>query len=250
MSSPFDFSSQHAIITGAAGGIASETVRLFVEGGAVLTLADLTLESLERTVERLEIPRDRVHLVEYDAGSYESNNALVASAVARFGAIDHVIPCAGIYRDMLATDMTKDAWLQTIDINLNGVFWLLRAAIPEMRDGGSIVTISSIAAHRGSTTHSHYAATKAGLEGLGRSLVLELGSRGIRVNSVAPGIIATPMTSGLIASRNDELLRQNPLGRHGSPDEIASVIAFLASDAASFINGETLHVNGGTFMSA
>lgn len=244
----FDFSDRTIVITGGAGAIGAETAKIFAAGGAAVVLADLSLTDLERTAERLALDPDRTLLFEYEAASYDSNRRLVAAALNRFGSIDHLVPCAGIYRDVLVEDMTPEQWQQTISVNLDGSYWLIHAAWPSLSDGASIVTVASVAAYRGSALHAHYAASKGGVLGLTRSLALEGGARGLRVNAVAPGIIETPMTSGLLRRRGEELIEQTPLGRNGTPTEVASAIAFLASDAASFISGETIHVNGGLYI--
>lgn len=250
MAYSFDFTGQTLVVTGAAGGIGSETARIFAEGGANVVLADVRMSRLEETASRLNLNPERYLAFEYEAGSFESNRALVAVTVERFGSIEHLVPCAGIYRDQLVDGMTPEQWRETLSINLDGVFWLIRAAWDAMSEGSSIVNVASISAYRGSALHAHYVAAKAGILGLTRSLVLELGDRRIRVNAVAPGIIDTPMTSGLLARRGDELVAQTPLGRNGTPAEVASVIAFLGSDAASFVNGDTIHINGGLYLSA
>lgn len=248
MSFSFGFNDQTLVITGAAGGIGSETVRVFAAGGANVVLADISLERLEDTARRLGLQEDKYLLVEYDASSRDSAESLVSQAVEKFGSIDHLVPCAGIYRDRLVEDMTPEEWNETLRINLDGVYWVTRAAIPHLSPGASIVNVSSVSAYRGSALHAHYSAAKAGVLGLARSLVLELGARKIRVNSVSPGIIDTPMTQGLLKRRGEELIAMTPLGRNGKPEETASVIAFLSSSAASFVNGENIHINGGQYF--
>ena len=144
--------------------------------------------------------------------------------------------------------MTDAQWRQTLAVSLDGVFHACRAAMPLLRDGGSIVNIASMAGHRGSVRHAHYAACKAAVLGFTRSLVHELSPRGVRANCVSPGIIATPMTEAVMAQNGPTLIANTPMRRFGTPEEVASVIAFLASPAAAFVTGETIHINGGLYM--
>jgi 3-oxoacyl-[acyl-carrier protein] reductase len=154
---------------------------------------------------------------------------------------------AGLYPEGGLAAMSESEWRRAIDVNLNGVFLTCRSAARHLRDNSAVVMVSSIAAHRGSAMHAHYAAAKGGVLSLMRSLALELAPR-TRVNAVSPGIIESEMTRTLVAARGEQLVAQTPLGRLGRPGEVASVIAFLCSDAASFITGETIHVNGGLYV--
>jgi 3-oxoacyl-[acyl-carrier protein] reductase len=175
----------------------------------------------------------------------------VDSAIARcekqFGGIDFVVPAAGLFLERPFTMMSDEEWRNTIDINLNGVYLTCRRTVPLLRNNSAIVMITSLAAHRGSYHHAHYASSKGGLLGLSRSLALELGPK-TRVNAVSPGVIVTPMTDELVETRGAHFLDETPLGRFGQPEEVASVVAFLCSDASSFVTGETIHVNGGLYM--
>ena len=144
--------------------------------------------------------------------------------------------------------MTDEKWAETIGINLDGVFYTCRAAVPKLRDGGAVVNIASMAGHRGSYQHAHYAAAKGGVLTFSRSLMHELAPRGIRVNCVSPGLIDTPLIQPLLAVQGDTLLKATPLKRLGTTEEVAKAIAFLCSDWASFVNGETLHINGGLYV--
>ncbi|MEB4613905.1 SDR family NAD(P)-dependent oxidoreductase, partial [Leucobacter sp. M11] len=172
---------------------------------------------------------------------------LVTLAATDFGGLDFLLPVAGVYPAGPVATTDDDTWRLVQDVNLESVFRLVREAIPALHRGGAIVTFASIAAHRGSREHAAYAASKAGVLALTRSLALELGPD-IRVNAVSPGTIATPMTRDLVAARGDSMLRETALARHGEPAEVAAAALFLCSDAAGFITGEALHVNGGLFM--
>jgi 3-oxoacyl-[acyl-carrier protein] reductase len=241
-----DFTGRCLLLTGASGGIAREAARIFHAAGADLVLTDLREPPLHELA--AELGGERVAVLGMDAASTADCDAAVALCRDRCGGIDFLVPAAGIYPDQVVEGMTDAQWRQVMAVNLDGVFYLTRAAIPALRPNSAIVNLASLAAHRGSHGHAHYAAAKGALLSLTRSLALELGPK-TRVNAVSPGIIDTPMISTLMAKRGPQILEQTALRRLGRADEIASVIAFLCSDAASFITGETIQANGGLYMS-
>ncbi|RJG03269.1 SDR family NAD(P)-dependent oxidoreductase [Noviherbaspirillum sedimenti] len=244
----FDFSGKTALITGAASGIGKATAEYFFGCGANVVLADINEGAARVVAEALDPSGERVSAFRYDAGASVSAAEVVAHAVERHSGIDHLVSCAGIYDQQITAEMTDEAWRRTIAINLDGVFFLVRSAIPVLRDNGAIVTLASVAAHVGGTGgHAHYGASKGGVLALTRGLAKDLAPR-IRVNCVSPGLIETPMTGGLIGRMGEDILKQILLRRYGKPSEIASVIAFLCSDAASFVTGETIIVSGGAYM--
>lgn len=245
----FNFKNKTVYITGASGGIAVGCIRKFYEGGANLVLTDLALPTLERLVKELKLEDSRILLMAQDVSIAKDAKRVVEKAVERFGAIDILVPCAGLYIDNLLQDMSDDEWRKVIAVNLDGVFYTIRAAIPYLRDGGAIVNVASMAGHKGSYMHGHYAAAKGAVLTLTRTLSLELAPR-IRVNNVSPGIIDTPMIQRLMSEKGNDLINQTPLKRLGSSDEVADAIIYLASDYASFITGETLHVNGGLYVTS
>lgn len=244
----FDFAGKSALITGAASGIGQATASYFVNCGARVTLADLNEAALGEFARKLDPSGSRASYIAYDAASAQSAAKCVAQAAAHDGGIDYLVACAGIYRQRPVTEMTDEDWRRTMSVNLDGVFFLARAAAPKLKDGGAVVAMSSISAHIGGTHGNvHYGASKGGVLALTRGLARELAPR-IRVNCVSPGLIETPMTEELVKRAGEDVRRQILLGRYGKPVEIASVIAFLCSDAASFITGETIIAAGGAYM--
>ena len=245
-SANFDFSGKTLLLTGANGGIGREVALLFAQAGANLVLADRDAAQLAALADSLQGSGEVLTNV-LDAADPASNDALIAAATQRFGALDFVVPSAGIYLAEPFSTMNDAQWRQTLAVNLDGVFYLLNRVQRHLTDRSAIVNLTSLAAHRGAFSNVHYAASKGALTSLTRSLARELAPR-TRVNAVAPGIIETPMTRDLLATRADKSIADTPLGRLGHPAEVASVIAFLCSDAASFITGETIQVNGGIYM--
>lgn len=245
----FDFREKVLVLTGANGAIPRAIARTFFELGASLVLSDIDDIGLTEFAQRLEPSGDRVVVLRQDVTNSRDATALAAACQERFGGADYLVTAAGLYRDQLVATMTDERWRETIGINLEGVFYTCRAIAPLLRDGGAIVNIASVAGHRGSYQHAHYSAAKGAVLAFSRSLALELAPR-IRVNAVSPGLIDTAMIRPLLAARGEELLAATPLKRLGKPEEVARAIAFLCSDWASFITGETLHVNGGLYIAS
>ncbi len=244
----FDLAGKVALITGANGGIPRATAALFRRLGAHLVLTDLDPAALDTFAAALPEAQARMVTARVDVTRRADVDDAVALAGREFGGIDILVTGAGLYVEQEVTAMSDDDWRRTIGVNLDGVFYSCRAAMPLLRRGGSVVNIASMAGHRGSVRHAHYAACKAAVLGFTRSLVHELSPRGVRANCVSPGIIATPMTEAIMAQNGAALIAATPMKRFGTPEEVASVIAFLASDAASFVTGETIHINGGIYM--
>lgn len=185
-----------------------------------------------------------------NVGDAESIEQTMAAITAEFGAPLIVVNNAGITRDNLMLRMKADEWDEVINTNLSAIFRVTKACLKGMTKArwGRIINISSVVGSMGNPGQANYAAAKAGLEGFGRALAAEIASRNITVNAIAPGFIETDMTQALPEAQRESLLKQVPAGRLGQPEDIASAVAFLASDAASYITGTTLHVNGGMYM--
>lgn len=244
----FDFVGKHALITGAASGIGRATAEYFHTCGASVVAADINQPALEQLGKGIDPAGSRFAAVKYDASRPGDAAAAVELATGRFGKLDHLVVCAGIYDEQAIDRMTDEDWRRTISVNLDGVFYITRRALPAMNDGGAIVTVASIAAHKGSNPgHAHYGASKGGVLAYTRSLARDVAPR-IRVNAVSPGTIETPMTVRMVERGGESFMKAIPLGRLGKPSEIASIAAFLCSDAASFVVGETIIASGGAYM--
>lgn len=246
MNMTFSFTDKVLVLTGANGGIGRALAALFAQAGAHMILADRDLAPLEAFAAALPGAGRKI-AVALDAANPQSSQDLADLARESFGHVDFIVPSAGIYLSEPFAQMNDEQWRRTMSINLDGVFYLLSRLTPLLGEGSAIVNLTSLAAHRGAFSNAHYSASKGALTALTRSLSRELGPK-TRVNAVAPGVIETPMTRDLISTRGDSSIAQTPLARLGQPEEIAAVIAFLCSEAASFITGETIHVNGGIYM--
>ena len=237
-----------ALVTGASRGIGRAIALLLAERG-FRVVGTATSESGAQAVgEALASHGGRGLML--DVNRAGACDAAVESVLKTEGALQVLVNNAGITRDTLAMRMKDEDWDAVLDTNLKAVFRLSRAVMrPMMKQRyGRIVNITSVVGASGNPGQANYAASKAGVAGMTRALARELGSRGITVNCVAPGFIATDMTDGLPAAQKDALMAQIPLGRLGQPQEIAEAVAFLASPAAGYITGTELHVNGGMFM--
>ncbi len=248
MSGAFD--GKVALVTGSGRGIGAEIARRLAALGAEAIVSDLDAGSTEATAAEIRESGGKARAVPMDVSSDESVAAAVAAVVRDCGRIALLVNNAGITRDNLLLRMKKEEWNLVLETNLTGVYRVCRAVVPIMVKArfGRIVSVSSVTAKLGNPGQVNYAAAKAGIEGLTRSLARELASRNITANCVAPGFIDTAMTRALSEETRSKLLDQVPLKRLGTPADVASAVCFLLSDEASYITGTTLHVNGGMVM--
>jgi 3-oxoacyl-[acyl-carrier protein] reductase len=243
----FDLAGKRALVTGASGGIGGAIARVLHAQGAAVTLGGTRIEALEAVAAELG---EHVFCAPGDLSDAAAAKGLVARAEAAMGGLDVLVNNAGITRDTLALRMRDDDWRSVIDVNLTAAFQLARAALRGMlkRRWGRIVNITSVVGLTGNPGQANYAASKAGMIGMSKSLAHEVATRGITVNCVAPGFVDSPMTRGLDEDRRGTILESIPAGRLGEGHEVAACVAFLASEDAAYITGQTLHVNGGMAM--
>jgi 3-oxoacyl-[acyl-carrier protein] reductase len=243
----FDLTGKTALVTGASGGIGAEIARVLHGAGAVVGLSGTRVEPLEALAADLG---PRAHVLPCNLSDPEAVEGLVKRAVEAMGSVDVLVNNAGITKDGLVMRMSDADWQAVIDVNLTATFRLCRAAIRGMMKArwGRIVNISSVVGTTGNAGQVNYAASKAGMVGLSKSLAAEVASRGITVNCVAPGFIETAMTDKLNDDQRQGILGAVPAGRMGRPEEIAAAVLYLASAEAGYVTGATLHVNGGMAM--
>jgi 3-oxoacyl-[acyl-carrier protein] reductase len=243
----FELAGKNALVTGASGGIGGAIARGLHRAGAAVCLSGTRLDALEAVAGELG---ERAHVVAADLGDPDDTDALVGKAQDAMGDLHILVNNAGLTRDMLSMRLSDDQWQKVIDVNLSATFRLCRAALKEMmrRRAGRIVNITSIVGVTGNPGQANYAASKAGIVGMSKSMAAEVAARNITINCVAPGFIKTPMTDALNESQHEKLLERIPAGRMGEPDDVAACVTFLASDEAGYITGQTLHVNGGMAM--
>lgn len=235
------FSGKRALITGATGGIGREIARILSSSGGEVIITDFEATRLEEL--SVSLPSNTT-IFAGDLSDSDSIKELVSVA----GEVDFLLHVAGVYPESPLQTMTDEELDRVFNINVKAVFALTREIEPHLNDGGAIVNFGSIAGARGSKNHSHYAATKGAISSFSKSMALELADRNIRVNTIAPGIIKTPMIKDLMDTSGNSILINTPLGRLGTAEEVAGAAAFLCSDLATFITGETIHVNGGFYM--
>ncbi len=243
----FDLTDRKALVTGASGGIGEQIARQLYASGASVTLTGTRVEKLEELASELGA---RAHVCAANLSNRVEISTLVEDASSKMNGIDILVNNAGITRDNLVLRMKDNEWDEILELNLSAVFQISRAVLRGMikQRFGRIIGISSVVGVTGNPGQVNYAATKAGMIGMNKSLAYEVATRNITVNSIAPGMIETPMTDSLSDSQREAILANIPMGRLGQGSEIATVAVFLASNEASYITGQTIHVNGGMAM--
>jgi 3-oxoacyl-[acyl-carrier protein] reductase len=243
----FDLSGQTALVTGASGGIGSAIARALHAQGVALMLAGTRAKILHALAAELG---ERAHVGLADLTDPQACDQLIKTAEAALGHVDILVNNAGLTRDALTLRMTDADWQAVLDVDLTAAFRLTRAVLRGMirRRHGRIIAVTSIVAVTGNPGQANYAAAKAAMIGMSKSIAAEVAGRGITVNCVAPGFIETAMTGKLTADQRERLGAAIPAGRFGAPEDIAAAIVYLASAEAAYVTGQTLHVNGGMAM--
>ena len=243
----FDLNGKSALVTGASGGLGGAIATALHAAGARVGLTGTRVEPLEALAAELG---DRAHVLPCDLSDADAVNALPGRAVEAMGSIDVLVNNAGITRDNVFMRMSEAEWSSVLEVNLTSTMRLCKGVIRPMMKArwGRIINISSVVGATGNPGQANYAASKAGMTGLSKSIAAEVASRGITVNCVAPGFITTAMTEKLDDAQREAILRQVPAGRMGDPGDVAAAVLYLASPEAGYVTGATLHVNGGLAM--
>ena len=243
----FDLTGKNALVTGASGGIGGAIAKALHAQGATVALSGTRVAPLEALAAELG---SRAHVLPCNLSDAEAVAALTKQAIEAMGSVDILVNNAGITRDNLFMRMSDDEWSSVLEVNLTSTMRLCKGAIRGMMKArwGRIINISSIVGATGNPGQANYAASKAGVVGMSKSIAYEVASRGITVNCVAPGFITTAMTDKLNDDQKSGILTQVPAGRMGDAEEIAAAVVYLASQEAGYVTGATLHVNGGMAM--
>ena len=243
----FDLTGKNVLVTGASGGIGGEIARRLHASGATVGISGTRLEPLQALAAELG---ERAHVLTCNLSDTAAVAELPKQASEVMGSVDVLVNNAGITRDNLFMRMSEDEWQSVLDVNLTATMLLCKGVLRGMMKvrWGRIVNISSVVGVTGNPGQANYAASKAGMVGMSKSLAYEVASRGITVNAIAPGFIETAMTASLKDSQKEAILSSIPSGRMGAPNEIAAAVVYLASEEAGYVTGTTLHVNGGMAM--
>ena len=242
-----NFKNKKILITGATGGIGAYLVKKFLllDGNVTVTGTN------EKKLENLKNEFPNINAIQFDLSNHSEIESFVDNAFSKLNGIDVLVNNAGITNDNLSLRMKNEEWQKVIDINLSSTFYLCKSVIKKMlkNKSGKIVNITSIVGHTGNIGQSNYAASKAGIIAMSKSLALEYAKKNIFINCVSPGFIKTNMTDKISEEYKNILISKIPMSRLGSGEDVSNTVAFLCSDMASYITGETIHVNGGMYMS-
>ena len=241
-----DLENKNIIVTGASGGIGNSIVEKLNDYGANVLASGTRLEKLEE----LKSKFNKIKILKFDISQSDKIEEFIDNAANELGGLDCIVNNAGITQDNLAIRMSIDEWKKVIDINLTSTFLMSKFAIKKMLKNkkGKIINITSVVGHTGNLGQANYTASKAGLVAMSKSLAIEYAKKNINVNCISPGFIKTAMTDKIDEKFKEVIVSKIPSARLGEPEDIANAVLFLASDNSNYINGETLHVNGGMYM--
>ena len=241
-----DLENKNIIVTGASGGIGNSIVEKLSECGANVLASGTRLEKLEE----LKSKFNKIKILKFDISQSDKIEEFIDNAANELGGLDCIVNNAGITQDNLAIRMSIDEWKKVIDINLTSTFLMSKFAIKKMLKNkkGKIINITSVVGHTGNLGQANYTASKAGLVAMSKSLAIEYAKKNININCISPGFIKTAMTDKIDEKFKEVIVSKIPSARLGEPEDIANAVLFLASDNSNYINGETLHVNGGMYM--
>ena len=242
-----ELKNKNIIVTGASGGIGNSIVKRLSENGANILASGTKIKKLEE----LKSKFNNIKILSFDISQSDKIEEFIEKATSELGGkLDCIINNAGITQDNLAIRMSLDEWKKVIDINLTSTFLLSKFSIKKMlkNKSGKIINITSVVGHTGNLGQSNYTASKAGIVAMSKSLAIEYGKKNININCISPGFIKTAMTEKIDEKFKDIIVSKIPSGRLGEPEDIANTVIFLASDQSNYINGETIHVNGGMYM--
>ena len=241
-----DLENKNIIVTGASGGIGNSIVEKLKECGANVLASGTRLEKLEELRNKF----NKIKILKFDISQSDKIEEFIDNAANELGGLDCIVNNAGITQDNLAIRMSIDEWKKVIDINLTSTFLMSKFAIKKMLKNkkGKIINITSVVGHTGNLGQANYTASKAGLVAMSKSLAIEYAKKNINVNCISPGFIKTAMTDKIDEKFKEVIVSKIPSARLGEPEDIANAVLFLASDNSNYINGETLHVNGGMYM--
>ena len=242
-----DLKDKNIIVTGASGGIGNSIIEKFIETGANILATGTRIEKLEE----LKNKYSQIKTLKFDISQSDKIEEFIDNAITELGgSLDCLVNNAGVTQDNLAIRMSLEEWKKVIDINLTSTFLLSKAAIKKMlkNKSGKIINITSVVGHTGNLGQANYTASKAGIVAMSKSLAIEYAKKNININCISPGFIQTAMTDKLDDKFKEAIISKIPSARLGEPADIANAVVFLCSNKASYINGETLHINGGMYM--